>query len=302
MFFQKALQDPKPFWMYMVGTLVVFIVSQLGSIPLLLSVFYASYLNGDDFPTNQFDMMTYLDLNLTLSLVILTFIFGIIALYFMVKWIHRQSFLSIITSRDTLDWKRVFFAFGIWTLVSVTSIVIGYFTAPEDYVVQFQWQPFLILVLVSFLLLPFQTSAEELIFRGYLMQGFGVLFRNRALPLVLTSVLFGGLHYFNPEVAKMGSIVMVYYIGMGLFLGYMTVMDEGTELALGVHAANNIWAALLITADWTALQTNSVLRDVSEPSVGFEIFFPILIFIPILLIFHKKYHWKNPVTHLQETF
>lgn len=302
MFFQKALQDPKPFWMYMVGVLVVFVVSQLGSIPLLLSIFYASYLNGDDFPTNQFDMMTYLDLNLTLSLVILTFIFGIIALYFMVKWIHRQSFLSIITSRDTIDWKRVFFAFGIWSLVSVSSILIGYYAAPDDYVVQFQWQPFLILVLVSFLLLPFQTSAEELIFRGYLMQGFGVLFKNRWLPLVLTSVLFGGLHYFNPEVAKMGSIVMVYYIGMGLFLGYMTVMDEGTELALGVHAANNIWAALLITADWTALQTNSLLRDVSEPSVGFEIVFPILIFIPILFIFHKKFRWKNPKYHLQETF
>ena len=210
--------------------------------------------------------------------------------------------LSVTTSRPKIDWSRVFFSFFLWAVFTIITTLFFYWSNPENFTVNFKPVPFAILVVIGVVLMPFQTSTEEYVFRGYLMQGFGVLFRNRVLPLVFTAVLFGGLHYFNPEIAKMGSIVMVYYIGMGLFLGYMTVMDEGTELALGVHAANNIWAALLITADWTALQTNSVLRDVSEPSVGFEIFFPILIFIPILLIFHKKYHWKNPLTHLQETF
>jgi hypothetical protein len=33
--------------------------------------------------------------------------------------------------------------------------------------------------------------------------------------------------------------MFVYYIGTGLFLG-ITLMDEGMELALGFHAANNL--------------------------------------------------------------
>ena len=139
-----------------------------------------------------------------------------------------------------------------------------------------------------------QTSFEEYFFRGYMMQGLGVLVKNRWFPLILTSVIFGLMHMANPEVDKLGPIIMVYYIGTGLFLGIITLMDEGLELALGFHAANNLITALLVTADWTAFQTDSILRDVSEPSAGVDILIPVLVVFPIILfIFSKKYGWKN---------
>jgi membrane protease YdiL (CAAX protease family) len=143
-------------------------------------------------------------------------------------------------------------------------------------------------------MIPLQTSAEEFIFRGYLMQGFGLLVKNKWIPLLTTSVIFGCLHFFNPEVAKMGNIVMVYYIGTGLFLGILTLMDEGTELALGFHAANNLTTALLVTSEWSALQTHSILKDISNPSAGFEIVLPVFIVFPLLLlVFAKKYGWTD---------
>ena len=87
---------------------------------------------------------------------------------------------------------------------------------------------------------------------------------------------------------------MVYYIGTGLLLGIITLMDEGMELALGFHAANNLVGALLISSDWSAFQTNSIFKDVSEPSAGFDVIFPVVIIYPILLyIFSKKYNWTN---------
>jgi membrane protease YdiL (CAAX protease family) len=87
---------------------------------------------------------------------------------------------------------------------------------------------------------------------------------------------------------------MVFYIGTGLFLGVLTLMDEGLELALGFHAANNLTAALLVTAEWTAFQTNSLYRDISEPELGWEVFAPVLIVYPILLlILSKKYGWTD---------
>jgi hypothetical protein len=143
-------------------------------------------------------------------------------------------------------------------------------------------------------MIPLQTSFEEYLFRGYLMQGIGVLAKNRWLPLVLTSVIFGGLHLANPEVDKLGNIIMVYYIGTGFFLGIMTLMDEGMELALGFHAGNNLITALLVTADWTVFKTNSVLKDISEPSAGFDVIAPVLILYPIfLLIMAYRYKWRN---------
>jgi hypothetical protein len=133
------------------------------------------------------------------------------------------------------------------------------------------------------------------VFRGYLMQGFGMLAKNRWFPLLMTSLIFGGLHIANPEVGQLGYVVMVYYIGTGLFLGIMTLMDDGTELALGFHAANNLFTAMLVTADWTAFQTHSILKDVSEPNLEFlDVVFPVFIMFPIILfIFSKVYKWNN---------
>ena len=205
-----------------------------------------------------------------------------------------MKLINIITSREKVDWKRIFFAFVLWGLFSLCSTLIVNYTSPENFVLNFKPIPFLILVLISITMLPIQTSAEEFIFRGYLMQGFGLLAKNRWFPLIVTSALFGLMHIMNPEVEKMGPIIMVYYIGTGLFLGIITLMDDGMELSLGFHSANNIATALLVTSEWSALQTESVFKDVSAPSVSYEILIPVVVVFPLLLIiFSKKYNWSN---------
>jgi len=143
-------------------------------------------------------------------------------------------------------------------------------------------------------MIPLQTSMEEYYMRGYMMQGLGILTKNRWFPLLFTSLLFGLLHIFNPEVEKLGYGIMVFYIGTGLFLGIITLMDEGLELAIGFHAANNLTAALLVTADWTAFSTDSLYRDISEPVLGWDILVPVLVVFPILLyVFSVMYNWTN---------
>jgi len=111
----------------------------------------------------------------------------------------------------------------------------------------------------------------------------------------MTSVIFGLLHIANPEVGKLGYSIMIYYIGTGLFLGIMTLMDDGLELAIGFHAANNLFTALLVTADWTAFQTHSIFKDISDPTIEFmDMVLPVFIIFPILLlIFARVYKWNN---------
>jgi len=53
---------------------------------------------------------------------------------------------------------------------------------------------FAILVVIGTILIPIQTSTEEYIFRGYLMQGFANLAKNKWFPLIMTSVIFGAMH------------------------------------------------------------------------------------------------------------
>jgi len=216
------------------------------------------------------------------------------ALFVWVKLVHQQPILSLTTIRKRIDWGRFFFAFGLIAVTTTGLTVFAYFANPEDFVLQFDLVPFLVLALISILLIPLQSSFEEYMFRGYLMQGIGVLVKNKWMPLVITSVLFGIMHSLNPEVEKLGYVIMVYYIGTGLFLGIITLMDEGLELALGFHAGNNIIAALLVTSDWTVFQTNSIFKDISEPSAGFEIIMSVIITYPIFLFLMAwRYKWKG---------
>jgi len=295
-FIQQAYKGNNEWWAYLVTLfLLVFGWQFLGVIPLIGTAFlYAE--NTQEFMDAAINNFTSLgiDSNLYLLLMIFTFLGGLMALLLGVKTIHKRKITSLVTSRIRIDWNRFFYAFGVWGLIGVLMIAIGYYLEPENYVWNFKPVSFILLVIVSFLFLPIQTSMEELLFRGYLMQGFGTWFKKSFVALILTAVIFGLLHGLNPEVEKLGWISMVYYIGTGLVLGVFTLMDEGTELALGFHAANNIVAAVLVTANWTVFQTDALLIDTSEPSVGWEMFVPVLVLYPlVLIIFSRKYGWTN---------
>jgi membrane protease YdiL (CAAX protease family) len=294
MFIEQGIHSENKFWKYIVGSIVIVVASTIGQIPLLLAVIAKSYADGKEIPENQEDIMKVFESNTTLFLILISFVFAFIALFLVNKYLHKQSFLTIITSRNTIDWNRVGVSFLLWSMITIVSTVLLFYTNPEDFVINFKAIPFLLLVVIATLLIPIQTTCEELVFRGYLMHGFGNLADNKWFPLLMTSLIFGTMHIFNPEVSKMGYIILVYYIGTGLFLGIITIMDEGTELAIGFHAANNLIGALLVTTDWTVFQTNSILKDISEPTAGFDIILPIVIIYPILLfIFSKKYKWSD---------
>ena len=66
------------------------------------------------------------------------------------------------------------------------------------------------------------------------------------------------------------------------------------ELSLGFHAGTNLIIALLVTADWTVFQTNSILLDLSDPGAGIEVVLPVFILYPLLLgIMAWKYKWTH---------
>jgi len=240
------------------------------------------------------DLIDKLGANMVLILLLVPLAIGLFVVWVWVKLVHRQSITSLTTSRKKVDRRRILFAFVVWALITIGVTGVDILISPEDYVFNFQPLAFLNLVIIGLLLIPFQTSFEEYLFRGHMMQGVGLMAGNRWMPLLLTSLLFGLMHLGNPEVEKLGSGILIFYIGTGLFLGIITLMDEGLELALGFHAANNLITALLVTADWTAFQTNSLYKDISAPELGWDVLIPVFVIYPALLYFFgKKYGWTN---------
>jgi membrane protease YdiL (CAAX protease family) len=148
-------------------------------------------------------------------------------------------------------------------------------------------------LIVSIIFIPIQTATEELLFRGYLMQGFGIAFKNGILPLIITSIMFGLMHGTNPEVKTHGLLVMMpYYILFGAFLGVLTLLDEGSELAMGIHCANNLISALLISSKNSVLQTDAMFfTSVENPFAEFLSW--IVMAIICFFILFKKYKLSN---------
>lgn len=292
MFIQQAFKFKYDFWRYLIGVVIIVLAIIVGQIPLGVAIL----LEGGYEMVNmtEMQMLQLLESNLSLFLILLSYAAGLGGIFFVVKVLHSQPIKSLTTSRKKIDWGRFFFAFGLVAIFAIAATLIDYYANPQDYVINFQPRPFFIMLVIAVIMIPLQTSFEEYFFRGYLMQGIGTLFKNRWFPLILTSLVFGGLHFFNPEVTKLGNIIMFHYIGTGFLLGIMTLMDDGLELALGFHAGNNLITAVLVTADWTAFQTNSILKDISEPSAGWDILIPVMIVYPIFLfIMAKKYGWKD---------
>jgi len=271
---------------------VLFFILPAGFIALMI---FNSILSAE-IDTNEVIKNTIdtIGVNATFVMLIAPLSIALFIVLFWAKFIQGQSLTSLTTSRPKIDWKRVFFSFSVWAIITVSMIVASYYATPDNFVWNFNSEKFFTFLVLALLLIPLQTSFEEYLFRGHLMQGLGLVTNSRLIPLLVTSILFGLMHIGNPEVGKVGYIIMVYYIGTGLFLGVLTLMDEGLELALGFHAANNLVGALLLTADWTAFQTHSILKDVSEPSAGFEIILPVFVIFPMLLfLFAKVYKWNN---------
>lgn len=289
MFIEQALKGSNTWWKVLVTTLIttgIFIVNVI--VYLLVS---------EDDLKKTYDVMKSMPKLLGLAINLLPFAFLLGLLFLLVRFLHERSILSLTTARKKVDFKRILFSFSLIVLITILSFMISYYYDNTNIVWNFNPLKFSALFLVSLILFPFQIGFEEYLFRGYLMQQIGIIAKNRWSPLVITSVFFGLFHSANPEVAELGFGVMAFYIGTGLLLGIMTLMDDGIELSLGFHLGNNLMAASLITSDFSALQTDAVFKysGAENPqAMLLEMLISIAVTYPIILIIlAKKYKWNS---------
>lgn len=298
MFLQIARQGQNKWYLYLASLVVVALGIFAGQMPIylyLLAKGYKDFEISEMAETLNFEPAG-ISQNLTLFFMLLAFVGGLIAFWFSVVFIHKKQFISLITPFQRINWRKIFFSFGLWMVLSAVAELVFYIIHPENYELHFQPDKFPGLLLISLLIFPLQTSWEELMFRGYMMQGLSLLIPYRWVPLIFTNALFGLMHMMNEEVGAFGvAPTMVYYIGTGLFLGIITLMDDSLELALGVHAATNIYSSLFVTFEASSLKTAAIFEmktvDMTEMLVAF--FTIAIIFVWIMA---RKNNWSNWTT------
>ena len=204
----------------------------------------------------------------------------------------RRPILSVFTTRNRFDWGRVFLSFFlVFIILLITTGIQIYFS--EDIIWNLEWVRFIPLVIISIVMIPFQTTLEELLFRGYLMQGLKTKLGSNMIAVLLSGCCFGLMHIGNPEIEVIGYHVLSYYIIIGIFLGFLAVFDNGLELSIGFHAANNIFAALIVSNDWQVFQTDALFLDYSTPEFSLNMLLLSIAFLLVLVfVFKRIYRWE----------
>jgi membrane protease YdiL (CAAX protease family) len=182
----------------------------------------------------------------------------LVGLIIAVRFIHKRRFLSLITPQQKLDWKRIRWGFAVYFALSAGMTLIDYALDPSGYSTTRHPVQVLIHAPVVLVLTPIQTTTEELLFRGYLMQAAGLITRRFWFPAAMTSLLFLVLHLANPEVQHGVAAASLYYFGIAFLFAAVTVKSNSLELAIGAHAAINLFAALLVNYSDSALEIESV--------------------------------------------
>ena len=291
-FIDKAKEGNTSFSSYFLGIVLIISVYLLGSYFLILDLQWNFGIESFD-GISQKEIVRILGNNRFLAWLIVPFLFVALFLVIHTKFVHKRTVLSIFSGRENFDWKRVLFSFSLLFFVLSLFLFIQYLSS-DSLIFQFDLQKFIPLFFIAIFLLPIQTSCEELLFRSYILQGIKMRTKKNSVAVLISGLMFGAIHIGNPEIAKIGYHIIVYYMLVGVFLALISLFDNGIELALGYHAANNVFAALMITNNWQAFQTDAVFMDISDPGMGLDTIFGILFILPLVFfIFYKKYKWHS---------
>jgi hypothetical protein len=261
-FLEAARQGKNQWWRYGCAVPLI-LLFWLGLGQVAIAAFSPNFPELEEL--SEFSLSVYAILHLP-------FIFLLAGVFLAVHWLHQRPISTLIGADARLRWKRLFAGFAAWWLLLVVGVGVDYLLNPQDYVWTFQPKQWFLFLPVALLLTPLQTSAEELLFRGYLLQSLGLLTHQPTVLVGLTSLPFAIAHFINPEMQRGAIWVGLIYLTISVFLTLITLRDDRLELALGTHAANNLFILLVANSRDSALSSPAVLTiQESDPRLALAI-------------------------------
>lgn len=240
-----AARGRNEWWRYVAGVItVVFFFEFLGYVPYWLTMQYTAFDAIEQF------------LGLNVGMLV-----GLAGLAIAVIGLHRRTLLSLVTPYARFDWRRALTGAAVWAGFAAVCSMVEAMLYPGRYTFTFNPQLFFVSAALALLLTPLQTTAEELLFRGYVMQGLGRVIRNPWLLVVLSAAIFTLPHAGNPEVGAAPWLVLPQYFIIGALMAVVTLKDGRLELAIGIHAANNLFTGIIANVEPSVLSTSAIFTS-----------------------------------------
>jgi hypothetical protein len=257
-YLELARQGKNEWWRAVLAILLMLFMWQiLGAMPGAILLIWAA-VHGQLRPGNAGGGLPGVDTLASFVALMLASVFFMAGIYLAMRFIHRRPLRTLVTPARSVAWRRLFQGFGVWFGLAVLMSLVEAWLHPGRYVWNLDPGKFIPFVFLALIFIPIQTSAEELFFRGYILQGVGLHWRNIWVLSSISGLLFGLPHLLNPEASVNYPLMGFYYFAFGFSLAYITLRDGRLELALGAHAANNLFSVIIANYKITALPSPSL--------------------------------------------
>ncbi|MDT0189594.1 CPBP family intramembrane glutamic endopeptidase [Rothia terrae] len=257
--------DPKTRWWSplvegLIGIGVFAGLSLIITLPLLAAIFvdpyYADVLTASD------PMQSLTDSAFE-NPWMFAYLFGSVAIMFPSLWVARlclgpRPWGLVHSVSGRMRWGWLLLCIGLAVVVFVgLPMLVGLFTGESQTVTLHEPpQKLWIFIVLLLTLVPVQCYAEELVFRGYLMQTIGRWLKHPAFAILLPAPLFMLGHTY--DLWGQASVLC-----MGIAAGFLAWRTGGLESGIALHVVNNVIAmfgGLMGTAD-PFVQEGSVFTD-----------------------------------------
>ena len=130
MYIKQVIRNKENWGFYLLGIFIIIpIMMVIFQIPFTVALTSALFQLKDEellaqVANNDINaMMSVLEPNLNLFLMLLGFGGMLLGVFISAKLLHKNSIRELTTSRDKIDWSRVFYSFTIWA-VSYTHLTL----------------------------------------------------------------------------------------------------------------------------------------------------------------------------------
>ena len=262
-FLDLAKSGVNRWWVWFLGIVLIIVIWQgIGSIPTMAACEILKSARLDDLTCHDAMIEGFSSIP-SFVLGIFAFVIAMIGIWVVVRFLHKKPLVRVVTSRPSFDINRAFFAMLVGFVIFATPLLLVVVVGSDEIAFQSPnvWE-YVTFFMFAVVLIPFQAGFEEVLFRGYLMQGFALLTRNRVLLVLITAAIFTLPHLPNPEPWEYGVVPYVARIlTLGGFFALLTLLDGGIELAVGIHVINNLIYTLLAATSVSAIQSPALFLD-----------------------------------------
>lgn len=177
----------------------------------------------------------------------------------------KQDLKSLFTRSSRSFSSEVFQGAAVMAALLIVAGLPDLLINSDDYKWTFDASRFLPYLFVAATLIPMQTTAEEVFYRGWIQQRLENGRRSIWFVSLASAALFALPHLGNPEVNGELFLAVLGYGASGFMFAWVTMRDKSIGVAVGAHAANNILAGLLVSTADSALPAASIW---TTPSVS----------------------------------